>query len=196
MGGGTVELQAVVGPAVGLSPRGRGNRYATRYGNGPDRSIPAWAGEPGRTRGRWGQPAVYPRVGGGTLEAWSRSTTLEGLSPRGRGNTVIGPDGYPHDRSIPAWAGEPRLRPRRDCRCRVYPRVGGGTERRRHGVQHVRGLSPRGRGNPAWATISCARLRSIPAWAGEPRVQPPRRCRRSVYPRVGGGTASVVSSTP
>ena len=50
------------------------------------RSIPACAGEPyiSRMRAEWSQ--VYPRVCGGTVNITNPETTLEGLSPRVRGN--------------------------------------------------------------------------------------------------------------
>ena len=53
------------------------------------------------------------------------------------------------------------------------------------------GLSPRGRGKPrgkaAWPTVR----RSIPAWAGETRVDPETGGHDEVYPRVGGGNSSA-----
>ena len=111
----------------GLSPRGRGNHADHIPGGVGERSIPAWAGEPGWTMlprsitrvyprvggeppaqvGRKLGNAVYPRVGGGT---WVRSHTGReswGLSPRGRGNPGRGLIAHTHQGSIPAWAGEP-----------------------------------------------------------------------------------------
>ena len=52
------------------------------------------------------------------------------------------------------------------------------------------GLSPRGRGNPKENGNQPAEARSIPAWAGEPPTTRIKRRCSSVYPRVGGGTAS------
>ena len=110
-------------------------------------SIPAWAGEPGTGReiialamvyprvagepcsrickrgGEW----VYPRVGGGTCGTWKRSTSMSGLSPRGRGNLRYVEAQHVHVRSIPAWAGEPLRPDELRAVARVYPRVGGGT---------------------------------------------------------------------
>ena len=57
----------------------------------------------------------------------------------------------------------------------VYPRVGGGTGlllARRYAQDIQSGLSPRGRGNLSLNTVRTdwsLRIRSIPAWAGEPR---------------------------
>ena len=50
------------------------------------------------------------------------------------------------------------------------------------------GLSPRGRGNHNAADLPPHRLRSIPAWAGEPPFARPKPSSARVYPRVGGGT--------
>ena len=50
----------------------------------------------------------------------------------------------------------------------VYPRVGGGTLCMTNPRPTVRGLSPRGRGNPGNRTCGAHSGRSIPAWAGEP----------------------------
>ena len=51
----------------------------------------------------------------------------DGLSPRGRGNRVIAVARPADDRSIPAWAGEPRTKIFTFEPQEVYPRVGGGT---------------------------------------------------------------------
>ena len=53
---------------------------------------------------------------------------------------------------------------------------------------HVRGLSPRVRGNRTLDAIAQALHRSIPACAGEPPVPPPVVEAPEVYPRVCGGT--------
>ena len=116
-----------------------------------------------------------------------------GLSPRGRGNrcgvgTLIRAIG-----SIPAWAGEPGTR-RSGLTLRwVYPRVGGGTEIRVKPGGCCVGLSPRGRGNLREAPGRAPYLRSIPAWAGEPESYGQVNHPIQVYPRVGGGTASLVA---
>ena len=52
-------------------------------------------------------------------------------------------------RSIPAWAGEPRVPFPFMVLIAVYPRVGGGTGIRRRSARPWKGLSPRGRGNRA-----------------------------------------------
>ena len=188
MGGGTPSATTVPVGATGLSPRGRGNLFQYIVRPDADRSIPAWAGEPRNTAGRYPTRRVYPRVGGGTMTNAGRSIMATGLSPRGRGNrSSPAPDGK-HRRSIPAWAGEPRPAGAGSWHGQVYPRVGGGTTVRRPTIRLRMGLSPRGRGNLLLADFHEGIVGSIPAWAGEPiRIASGAPfCR--VYPRVGGGT--------
>ena len=127
VGGGTRKTGYRVTSGSGLSPRGRGNRVRGRFDHRQGRSIPAWAGEPyvGATVPCVG--AVYPRVGGGTVNSYLSDLSNYGLSPRGRGNHGYLPGRYPYQRSIPAWAGEPLPRRPVLARLQVYPRVGGGT---------------------------------------------------------------------
>ena len=96
-----------------------------------ERSIPAWAGEPGNMDACGYEIGVYPRVGGGTLPFHPSESKKRGLSPRGRGNRLVLPVRPSHDRSIPAWAGEPSSSGSLTAALRVYPRVGGGTVTRR-----------------------------------------------------------------
>ena len=157
----------------------------------PPRSIPAWAGEPHQVFGAAGHFGVYPRVGGGTFSFSLRRSAISGLSPRGRGNLAFGLFRPRRAGSIPAWAGEPWAGPFPWLRSAVYPRVGGGTGRRKARRQPIGGLSPRGRGNPSGHARPHFAERSIPAWAGEPPVQPHQQRGHKVYPRVGGGTRDM-----
>ena len=68
VGGGTMLANPKSKIANGLSPRGRGNQRPYPNGNGFERSIPAWAGEPNTESIMDGAKKVYPRVGGGTSE--------------------------------------------------------------------------------------------------------------------------------
>ena len=137
-------------PAVwvqGLSPRVRGNQSLP--GSKPQRSwsIPACAGEPQIGRcGAWA-PTVYPRVCGGTVEGGAKYMSVEGLSPRVRGNPVHQRIHEAAPRSIPACAGEPSWSIRFSFCLKVYPRVCGGTSDNRAFSLRLNGLSPRVRGN-------------------------------------------------
>ena len=202
VGGGTDTYPFWYSLAGGLSPRGRGNQLVCgsaekalsgtvypRVGGGTavsNQSLYHCSQE------------VYPRVGGGTCFSNSTSchlvarglsprgrgtiynvepqTDVGGLSPRGRGNPRrVGRSGVP-SRSIPAWAGEPT-----------------GQLQLATPVILRYGLSPRGRGNRHVPVLVQSRGGSIPAWAGEPTRMGRRKSYRKVYPRVGGGTASVTN---
>ena len=131
---------------------------------------------------------VYPRVCGGTIAVSALDNAVQGLSPRVRGNRIVGQKGRCAGRSIPACAGEPTAALPSAKASRVYPRVCGGTAYRPPPTAPACGLSPRVRGNPAAAMDADAHHRSIPACAGEP-VRPQVRPRpTAVYPRVCGGT--------
>ena len=170
VGGATSLLRDDIACINGLSPRGRGNPAAKVGGLMPDRSIPAWAGQP-RPRGPPGwRPTVYPRVGGATHVAALGQLALHGLSPRGRGNRAGQPVPLVERRSIPAWAGQPRGWPPAGETGRVYPRVGGATAPGHRWPRRGDGLSPRGRGNLEHPHPGEQRRGSIPAWAGQPLV--------------------------
>ena len=188
MGGGTFIYATPALHHTGLSPRGRGNPYHPSYKAVIVRSIPAWAGEPFCAAMSITPLSVYPRVGGGTGNQPHPLNPMLGLSPRGRGN--LHPVAAYHSKigSIPAWAGEPLRPDRRSGGDGVYPRVGGGTMCRLRCPRTSQGLSPRGRGNPWRQSPIAAKLRSIPAWAGEPGIRRSGARSDAVYPRVGGGT--------
>ena len=173
---------------TGLSPRVRGNRDDLDGAEVVDGSIPARAGEPRRTSSGHPLRRVYPRACGGTLVGALIGQTIEGLSPRVRGNRLpvagVGLD----PRSIPARAGEPsqpslvglfkRVYPRAcggtrgprraSGRSKVYPRACGGTTRINADAAEVAGLSPRVRGNLVQPLDHAQISGSIPARAGEP----------------------------
>ena len=187
MGGGN---PATVGSGLllgGLSPRGRGKRDGPRQMLLSLRSIPAWAGETGRGPGRIGLGGVYPRVGGGNRFRLRSRCFSRGLSPRGRGKPRKPQSTASTLRSIPAWAGETVTPLGRPDRAMVYPRVGGGNWDLTIRSMIGSGLSPRGRGKRAGRPGHPPRRRSIPAWAGETRVQAVLGVVKRVYPRVGGG---------
>ena len=131
-----------------------------------------------------------------------------GLSPRVRGNRANGQIFGAGIGSIPACAGQPG---QSDCGrlvTWVYPRVCGATRSKSCRFSAQMGLSPRVRGNlvqladqPAHAGLSprvrgnlrgfdhgFARIRSIPACAGQPIRPKLRPWTVRVYPRVCGAT--------
>ena len=149
--------------SLGLSPHGRGNPAPTRRWTCCLRSIPARAGEPaGRSAGAGGS-WVYPRTGGGTKPQKPFPPRGLGLSPHGRGNLGVQLVQSDDEGSIPARAGEPRIRPHPRGANGVYPRTGGGTARWTGWVYPRTGG---GSGGGGWS--------------------------RAVYPRTGGGTAGLL----
>ena len=166
---------------LGPSPRGRGNRTATRY---PGE-------EPGRAPGHDARSTVHPRVGGETCASIDVFHDASGPSPRGRGNRWMLTSTPTRLRSIPAWAGKPSPR---SCKARaslVHPRVGGETSYSGGILQSGKGPSPRGRGNLHIVNAPICIARSIPAWAGKPRTAGMLRSALRVHPRVGGETGST-----
>ena len=91
-------------------------------------------------------------------------------------------------RSIPAYAGKPRIAGRAGNNDRVYPRVCGETPHVDASPAHVVGLSPRMRGNHSVAVLEGRLDGSIPAYAGKPRRPPFPAAPSRVYPRVCGET--------
>ena len=136
-----------VAPSPGLSPRVRGNPSTLWLGLAIIGSIPACAGEPVRDRKKSSARWVYPRVCGGTLTTNPHYAHLVGLSPRVRGNRALSLLRRDGSGSIPACAGEPKQPDCAETANRVYPRVCGGTNRKRENHSEAAGLSPRVRGN-------------------------------------------------
>ena len=142
VGGGNGTGPPALPAGMGLSPRGRGKPAVTYIGDGPEGSIPAWAGE--------------------TSEAGRKAIVrMAGLSPRGRGKRChprphTGPPG-----SIPAWAGETEAGELGAGELgageeKVYPRVGGG---------NAQGVSPRGRGRGGTPRSWVLAVRGVPTRA-------------------------------
>ena len=193
----------------GSIPRVRGNPVLGRSLRGCGGSIPASAGEPAPARPTTRQARVYPRECGGTTDGVAPLSSVEGLSPRVRGNpagttTLTGIDGSIPPRvrgnqippvpgaaiggSIPASAGEPRPERVVEAALQVYPRECGGTGTPASASVVWPGLSTRVRGNRN-ARIRIRRMAgSIPASAGEPRHVGARLDSGRVYPRECGGT--------
>ena len=118
---------------------------------------------------------------------------LCGLSPRVRGNQSLGRVRFPVVGSIPACAGEPPYLGSRRRHIGVYPRVCGGTVSAVVARYPAGGLSPRVRGNHRIWDREGDILGSIPACAGEPGKHGTPSLTSAVYPRVCGGTASLLA---
>ena len=188
--GGTLSLFVLSLLVKGLSPRVRGNRSGEGAGEASEGSIPACAGEPCPWAARAALVPVYPRVCGGTAVSLSMCEAFTGLSPRVRGNLLVGLDPRQRLGSIPACAGEPPRAGRRAEPAAVYPRVCGGTWGAQYCMTASYGLSPRVRGNHCRHPVHAGGGGSIPACAGEPDRRRHDYGHPAVYPRVCGGTRS------
>ena len=111
-----------------------------------------------------------------------------GLSPRIRGNPRLALERLGDFRSIPAYTGEPVMVKHSLSEKTVYPRVYGGTSCLSHWPVKDSGLSPRIRGNHVHEGPLRRGDGSIPAYTGEPSVEPQAHGGFRVYPRVYGGT--------
>ena len=150
VGGGNRVSNTTHRVRAGLSPRGRGKRSTFQSSKWALRSIPAWAGETRLECPTLSIDKVYPRVGGGNRIWRIDIDDGEGLSPRGRGKRSDCRSGVSTSGSIPAWAGETSEAIRTSSTGAVYPRVGGGNLSDDGGSAAHEGLSPRGRGKPAF----------------------------------------------
>ena len=193
--GGTPFRSEISTGWLGLSPRLRGNRHGGKAGRRSRRSIPAPAGEPGRSFPAGPGRRVYPRACGGTDHDLLPFKVGSGLSPRLRGNRALLLAGCLGHRSIPAPAGEPLRCVSPQTAKSVYPRACGGTTGRAIPARYRCGLSPRLRGNLPWKAGVAPDHRSIPAPAGEPYNRREPRTRNPVYPRACGGTAATLCKT-
>ena len=108
--GGTKPILSSNCTCDGLSPRVRGNLNECIMGDRLVGSIPAGAGEPTGSSLTNYQQWVYPRGCGGTPLNNGQRNAMEGLSPRVRGNRLGNSRCQASTRSIPAGAGEPRVR--------------------------------------------------------------------------------------
>ena len=166
--GGTPLVTLMITFGVGLSPRVRGNpprRCDNRPRCGP---IPASAGEPVSTVTLLTDVWAYPRECGGTFDFRKLPGSVEGLSPRVRGNPVPAGRGHSGRGPIPASAGEPTMLALPFRVCRAYPRECGGTVPGSKAPVTGWGLSPRVRGNQTTRISNWPRPGPIPASAGEP----------------------------
>ena len=178
----------------GLSPRVRGNRGASLFPLRRRGSIPACTGEPPAVQFRLQAIEVYPRVYGGTPYLRRQAQQPAGLSPRVRGNPPGRRICRSEKRSIPACTGEPHAGCPMPARTWVYPRVYGGTRHHFTAAPRPFGLSPRVRGNLGTVAAQGAPFGSIPACTGEPAAGGRFVVGHRVYPRVYGGTRSIMES--
>ena len=181
---------------AGSSPRVRGTRRAPGPGGGRLRFIPARAGNTLRPATAESARPVHPRACG---EHWLRASPTEaanGSSPRVRGTLHASDEDDPHDRFIPARAGNttPTRRPPRTFP--VHPRACGEHSIPDHDPPAFRGSSPRVRGTHSEGLEEVAGARFIPARAGNTRRRGSSAAGRPVHPRACGEHAASAAFAP
>ena len=125
--GETLRWEAKEAKKRGLSPRMRGNRAWTIRGNPWHGSIPTHAGKPRSDLPTPSQCRVYPHACGETFTIGLSRKALRGLSPRMRGNQLIGSVQGGRVGSIPTHAGKPRCGNTAAAPRGVYPHACGET---------------------------------------------------------------------
>ena len=186
--GGSIIKRDGLPSLVGLSPPTRGIRCQAAGWRDRRRSIPAYAGDPGRRGQGAVQGQVYPRLRGGSRGVMPLPELGMGLSPPTRG--IPRPRSAPkgHARSIPAYAGDPLAPVFTISGARVYPRLRGGSPESVTREIYGSGLSPPTRGIHRWAVLIPLCYRSIPAYAGDPTKPEEATEWATVYPRLRGGS--------
>ena len=166
--GEAVANMLAIAVRLGLSPPTRGSLIETVPKILPRRSIPAHAGKPWPTDSEAVSETVYPRPRGEAPFWPSVGLSWPGLSPPTRGSHR-GPQLLPRPGgSIPAHAGKPTWKVRRERARGVYPRPRGEANVHSVPVECDQGLSPPTRGSPRAGRQDRPGRGSIPAHAGKP----------------------------
>ena len=155
----------------GSSPRGRGTHAADRSDAGPDRFIPARAGNTPFCCLPFCCLPVHPRAGGEHYPIIPVLVSVRGSSPRGRGTRKQSGQCWLRWRFIPARAGNTSPLLSSSCHSSVHPRAGGEHLAVLHRFFDHAGSSPRGRGTPEAVVADVRVSRFIPARAGNTRLR-------------------------
>ena len=179
----------------GRSPHARGSRLGNECGVFLAGSIPACAGEPVPPLLIVTCIWVDPRMRGGALGTCDNVYAMSGRSPHARGSLKCGLSVAHRYGSIPACAGEPGPKGRRQERWRVDPRMRGGAADCQAGQYFIPGRSPHARGSPCAESWYGFAGGSIPACAGEPSSPSANPEVIGVDPRMRGGACSSSRSS-
>ena len=154
---------------IGSSPLARGTPAPPLARPVVPRFIPARAGNTQCRRCRRPRHTVHPRSRGEHDAAEAAFEGVPGSSPLARGTPADIPGQSPHDRFIPARAGNTGCWCRRRTRSPVHPRSRGEHEAERVSSRSTPGSSPLARGTRDRHRHPQQRDRFIPARAGNTR---------------------------
>ena len=160
-------LDSILSDNDGSSPRRRGKRAGHRLRPRPYRIIPAHAGQTTATRCPCESPADHPRACGANLTADDAHASTAGSSPRMRGKHLFDAFRVRGGRIIPAHAGQTMRCARLGRVMKDHPRACGANASECSDPDCVGGSSPRMRGKPGRGRPIRARIRIIPAHAGQ-----------------------------
>ena len=152
----------------------------------PRRSIPAGAGNPGRSTRSAGTSTVHPRGCGESSFGFQEWIQAWGPSPRVRGILLEGDAHQRRAGSIPAGAGNPPDARSSTAATAVHPRGCGESPHRPRRPPGASGPSPRVRGILRRRGAGPGERGSIPAGAGNPSSGATCRRRSWVHPRGCG----------
>ena len=163
---------ALRGPVNGSSPRVRGTLRDARRRLGPQRFIPACAGNTPCHGGSALALSVHPRVCGEHASTREERRSASGSSPRVRGTLSMRSACLMCLRFIPACAGNTAGNRFSRRRRAVHPRVCGEHCSMPAANDPTAGSSPRVRGTPFWSRRRFVFWRFIPACAGNTDLLP------------------------
>ena len=170
----------------GSSPRMRGKQCGIRVGDGQRRIIPAHAGQTNRClRCRPSRPD-HPRACGANTPANLLTVWRYGSSPRMRGKHSVGFAQVVHPRIIPAHAGQTSACAWAALPWTDHPRACGANLSQIGMHSRPAGSSPRMRGKRPTVAKKAAKVRIIPAHAGQTRHDIPTSGRSPDHPRACG----------
>ena len=173
----------------GSSPRARGTVRRRGLHVVPVRFIPASAGNGCSRLGLDPMKAVHPRERGERPNSRLTALLNDGSSPRARGTASAAHAQTRLRRFIPASAGNGVECDQRTPLGAVHPRERGDRRLSQRRKPARGGSSPRARGTACACVHICARVRFIPASAGNGRSRRPGWPARPVHPRERGERA-------
>ena len=196
--GANVEMHASLGSHVGSSPRMRGKLREPLRVLHDIRIIPAHAGQTWVRSAPCSARSDHPRACGANVGRVHVHELQCGSSPRMRGKPAEVAGAWTATRIIPAHAGQTPQSMLRPATQPDHPRACGANQSGRVGFGRAGGSSPRMRGKPTACRRSAARMRIIPAHAGQTVSNSSRTSARSDHPRACGANPalSVMTAAP